>query len=272
VCAPESQRCEGDQLLTCNETGAGYSAESCSGGCSEEGDEAVCVEPEGEGGRPNDPAPSGGGAPAEPAEGGAGGSEPSPSGGTMSSGGASQGGGAPSGGSTSGGTTGGGGGTATGGSGSGGASGLEPTPVPCALFTTCPACCSTVGVFAIDADGDDHTLPYVTSFNPSASSASATFSFENAGDTGVIYFKLASLMSFADLTITRTSQGGRFEMALSRDDGASGCVYLDQSPGWLSNGCWGTGATASSWDQVEVRVVAVAAGTASLSVTNVTYE
>jgi hypothetical protein len=284
VCAPETKRCEDDQLLTCNDLGSGYAAVSCSGGCVEDGDEPRCEQGDGEGGQPGTPAGSAGasgavaegGSPSPPAEGGAGNSDPGTTGGVPAGGaGAGAGGTTSTGGGASGGSpaTGGSsaGGTGAGGAGTGGSTGLEPSALPCALFSTCPSCCVSVGVFAIDLEGNDYTSEYVTSWNPSASSASATFSFRSAGDVGVIYFGLASLMTFSDVVITRSLSGGSLEMALARDAGATGCVYVHDGVGWLNDGCWGTGTT-SSWDQVEVRVRAAGPGTASLTVTNVAYE
>jgi hypothetical protein len=290
VCAPDTKRCEDNQLLVCNEIGSGFSAVTCSGGCSEEGEEPACVGLSGEGGGSGVEPPSSGGTPSSNNDGGSpgssaeGGSGNEPSSGGTTSGGTDPGGAPSSGGASggsggaSGGSGGAGGSSANGGSAaSGGTAGTPSDPFPpstsaCALLSTCPTCCREVGVFALgnSSIGEDLTSVLVESFTATPDLARATFSFTEAGQIGAIYVALSSLTSFAELSITSSVSSGGYEMALSRESGASGCVYAYLNPGWSRTGCWGT--SSSTWDQIEIRVRSIGAGTSELSVTNVAYE
>ena len=177
------------------------------------------------------------------------------------------------GGSGSGGTTG------TGGSGNPGTGGtpgsgidLTEKPEACALVITCPSCCETAGVFALDnlPDPSNQTDAYTTAWNASSSQATASFDFPASGDIGAIFFKFSSLQSISALEVVASSSGAPTEVALVRDGGASGCVYIEDALGWYQNGCWGT--PDGLFDQLEVRVRSTSAGDAMLTVEEIHYE
>jgi len=177
----------------------------------------------------------------------------------------------------SGGSAGGGGASSTGGASSnGGKSGsgieLEEKPAACALVTTCPSCCVTAGVFALDGDDppNDRTAEYTTAWAASSSEASASFAFEAANEVGAIFFRFGELQVIESLGVVAGNSGAPLEVALVKDGGASGCAYLEDSLGWLLNGCWGD--YDDTFDQIEVRVHSTSSGDASLVVSEVVYE
>jgi len=177
--------------------------------------------------------------------------------------------------SGSGGMTGGagkGGGGGTGGSGEA----FPPDPAGCALVTTCPSCCETTGVFALDAFDDDATNRYVTAFEVTASAATAEFDFSSSGEVGAIFFRFSTPQDIGALTISGLGTGGALEIALVRANGKDGCIYPVQG-GTLSSipsTCWGLGAgpyAALPADQIEVRVRSVSSGRAAINVGSVQY-
>jgi Cys-rich repeat protein len=281
VCDEGSSRCDDDQLLTCNASGSGYMAETCSDGCVEDGDEASCDGPStggqsgAEAGAP--PISSEGGATATGGTLGAAGEAPISTGGTGGAEaptGGTSGGATPTGGKASGGT---GGTVGTGGTqATGGMSSVNPFPPvtsACALLSGCSDdCCAEVGVFALDALDEPATETLVTSFTASTTSVSAQFAFTGSGQLGAIYFGLASRKTFEDLTIDMAYAGGNFELALSRGMGAEGCSYEGSSGAWELVGCWPTIDTGGSWDQVEIRVRSVSAASASLTITGLALD
>lgn len=206
-----------------------------------------------------------------------------PSGGdpmTTGGGGGGSGAGAGSGGSIistsgSGGTLGGAGKGGSGGSG-GGAEPFPPNPAGCALVSTCPSCCETTGVFALDTLDNDATHRYVTAFDVSASAATAEFNFASSGEVGAIFFRFSSAQDIGALSISGLGTGGALEIALVRGNGKDGCIYPVQG-GSLSSTpstCWGLGAgpyAALPADQIEVRVRSVSSGRAAINVSSVQY-
>ncbi|HEY4158397.1 MAG TPA: hypothetical protein VGM29_09875, partial [Polyangiaceae bacterium] len=204
--------------------------------------------------------------------------------GGMSNGGVSSGGtnnaGTSNGGTSSAGTSGsvgGTGGAAQGGmSGGGGSGGVDPNLLGCALVTTCPHCCDTTGVFALDSLANDETALYVTDFKVAAGSASASFNLPEVDDVGAIFFHFSSPQNIGSLSITGAGTGGTLEIALVRGNGTDGCIYpvvggtLSSTP----NACWGLGAgpyAVLPADQIEIRVRSISAGPAALNVTNVQF-
>lgn len=183
-----------------------------------------------------------------------------------------------SGGSGGSGATGGTGGTGgSGGAGGSGGSGgatidLTEKPDACALVSTCPSCCTTAGVFALDeADPpNDATAALVTAWSADASSAAASFSFTAANQVGSIFFKFEYTQYITALAVDTTGSGASSEVALVKDNGATGCVYVDDGVGWAQNGCWGT--PDYTFDQIEVRLRSFGAGDATLTVNDVAYE
>jgi hypothetical protein len=170
--------------------------------------------------------------------------------------------------------TGGAGNTGTGGA--GGAGPFPPNPAGCALVSSCASCCSTSGVFALDAASDDATSQLVRSFSASATGASASFQFTAAEQIGAIFFKLASPQDIGFLGLSMGGSGGLFEVALVEGNGANGCIYdvigseLDSIP----SACWGDGAGPAAGlpaDQIEVRVRSTKAGAGSVSVTDLEF-
>jgi aryl-phospho-beta-D-glucosidase BglC (GH1 family) len=171
-----------------------------------------------------------------------------------------------------------GGKSSTGGSGSstGGASDpgidLEEKPAACAIVSTCPTCCVTAGVFALDGDDppNDRTVEYTTAWSADASEASASFAFEASNEVGAIFFKFDALQVIGSLGVVAGNTGAPLEVALVKDNGASGCAYIEDSLGWLVNGCWGD--YDDTFDQIEVRVHSTSSGNATVTVTDVVYE
>jgi hypothetical protein len=193
--------------------------------------------------------------------------------GNASAGGGATGGSAGGGGTSAGGSIGGGGGP---GGGAGGGNAFPPDPAGCALVTTCPSCCETTGVFALDALDLDATNRYVTSFEVTASAATAEFDFESSGEVGAIFFHFSTPQDIGALGISGLGTGGTLEIALVRANGKDGCIY-PVSGGVLSSTpstCWGLGAgpyAALPADQIEVRVRSVGAGRAAINVSSVQY-
>ena len=66
------------------------------------------------------------------------------------------------------------------------------------------------------------------------------------------------------------NHGAALEVALVKDAGATGCVYIDDGTYWVETGCWGT--PDYTFDQLEVRVRSFAAGEAFLEVYDVAYQ
>jgi len=165
------------------------------------------------------------------------------------------------------------------GSGAGGSSSVEafpPNPLGCALVTTCPTCCETTGVYALDALANDATARYVTGFTVSATSALAEFDFAAADQIGAIFFHFATPQDIGSLGISGVGTGGSLEIALVRAQGKDGCIYpvIGGSLSPTPDTCWGLGAGPYALlpaDQIEVRVRALQAGRAALSVTGVDY-
>ncbi|HWA78256.1 MAG TPA: glycoside hydrolase family 5 protein [Polyangiaceae bacterium] len=173
-------------------------------------------------------------------------------------------------------STGTGGTSSTGTGGTGGAGAFPPNPAGCALVSSCTSCCSTSGVFALDAASDDATSLLVRSFSASATGASASFQFTTAEQIGAIFFKLASPQDIGFLGLSMGGSGGFFEVALVEGAGANGCIYdviggeLDSIP----SACWGDGAGPAVGlpaDQIEVRVRSTKAGAGSVSVTDLQF-
>ncbi len=210
-------------------------------------------------------------------EGGAGGSEDTPTGGV--SGGTSLGG---KGGSISGGGLGSGGvtaGTSSGGLGSGGSTTTNPFPdseAACALVTSCPDCCETVGVYALDVLSNDATRDYVTAFDADETAAVAEYDLFSPDDIGAIFFRFKSAQNIGSLKIVGTGTGGSLEIALVRAGGKDGCIYpiVGGTLSPVPDTCWGLGAgpyAALPADQIEVRVRSSLGGRAALSVTGLQY-
>lgn len=178
-------------------------------------------------------------------------------------------------GGTSGGGTGGSSSTGGGGSGGGGNS-FPDNPAGCALVTTCPTCCETVGVYALDALASDVTQSRVTSFNVTGSAAAAEYSLLASDEIGAIFFRFKAAQSIGSLSVTGNGTGGSLEVALVRAGGLDGCIYpivgsnLSPEP----KSCWGLGAgpyAALPADQIEVRVHSILGGRAALSVSSIQY-
>jgi endoglucanase len=181
------------------------------------------------------------------------------------------------GGAGSGGSGGAGGSSGSAGSGaSGGSAGnavdLTEKPAACALVSTCPACCTTAGVFALDSDDppNDATQAIVTDWSADASGAQASFAFTTANEVGAIFFRFAELQYISSLGVDTAGTDLAPEVALVKDGGASGCVYVDDGVGWIENGCWGT--PDYTFDQIEVRLRSFGSATATLTVHEVVYE
>lgn len=173
------------------------------------------------------------------------------------------------GGGAGGGTTGGTGGT----SGTSGTERFPPDPAGCAL-TSCPACCETTGVYALDTFSYDATDQYVTAFTVTGGMASADFSFAASGEVGGIFFRFSSGQDIGSIGIDATASGGPLELALVAAGGEHGCKYAVIGSYLYLDSCWGYGAGPSGTylaDQIEVRVVSSSAGSASLSVRQLAY-
>jgi hypothetical protein len=174
---------------------------------------------------------------------------------------------------SSGSATGGGG---IGGGGTGSIDTFPPDPAGCAMVTTCPTCCQTTGVYALDAFAKDATAKYVTGFTVTAESALAEFDFASYDEVGAIFFRFATAQNIGTLGISGVGTGGSLEVALVRAQGKDGCIYpiIGGSLSPTPDTCWGLGAGPFALlpaDQIEVRVRALQPGRAALSVTGVVY-
>jgi len=165
--------------------------------------------------------------------------------------------------------------------GSGGSGGSTTNPFPdnavgCALVTSCPSCCETVGVYALDALANDATLAYVTEFDVTTASATAEYDLSTSDEIGAIFFRFKSAQDIGSLAIVGAGTGGSLEVALVRANGLDGCIYpiVAGSLSPVPDTCWGLGAgpyAALPADQIEVRVRSTLGGRAALSVTGVQY-
>ena len=173
-----------------------------------------------------------------------------------------------------------GGGFASAGSGAVAGSGevakFPPNPIGCALVASCPSCCATTGVFALDALANDATARFVTAFDVTTSAALAEFQFTSSEQVGAIFFHFASAQKIGALSIAGAGTGGSVEVALVRAAGKDGCIYpvfagtLSPTP----DSCWGLGAGPFALlpaDQIEIRVRSLGPGRAALTVTAVEY-
>ncbi|HET7544449.1 MAG TPA: hypothetical protein VFK05_31475 [Polyangiaceae bacterium] len=182
---------------------------------------------------------------------------------------------------SSGGSIGHGGALSSGGStaaaGAGGAGQLfPPNPAGCARVTSCPTCCDTSGVFALNSLSVDATSKYVTAFNVDSSAASAEFEFATSDEVGAIFFHFSTPQSIGALSIAALAVGGALEIALVRATGKDGCIYpvVGSSLSSIPSSCWGLGAgpyAALPADQIEVRVRSLSSGRAALNVSSVQY-
>lgn len=153
---------------------------------------------------------------------------------------------------------------------------FPPEPAGCALVSTCPSCCETTGVFALDSLDMDATKRYVTAFDVTASAATAEFDFASAGEVGAIFFRFSTPQNIGALSISGLGTGGTLEIALVRASGKDGCIYpvLGGSLSSTPSTCWGLGAgpyAALPADQIEVRVRSVSSGRAAINVSSVQY-
>jgi len=195
------------------------------------------------------------------------------SGGSISSGGSLSTGGAIS----SGGLMSSGGSIAAAGAGTGGAGQVfPPNPAGCARVTSCPTCCETAGVFALNSLANDATSKYVTAFDVTASAITAEFNFATSDEVGAIFFHFSTPQDIGALSIAGLATGGAFEIALVRATGKDGCIYpvVGSSLSSTPSSCWGLGAgpyAALPADQIEVRVRSLSAGRAALNVSSVQY-
>jgi uncharacterized membrane protein YgcG len=175
------------------------------------------------------------------------------------------------------------GGTAAGGSSSGGtgtggtppSDPFPPDPAGCELVSSCPECCETAGVYALDALSNDATATFVTAFEVSSTLAEASFSFTGSGQVGGIFFKLAGPETIGSIGVDIGGAGGSLEVALVRANGADGCTYSVVGNSLASPPeCWGLGAGPYAGfpvDQIEVRIRADFSGAATLRVADISY-
>jgi hypothetical protein len=183
----------------------------------------------------------------------------------------------------------GGGGAGSGGTGSGGKGGnagsggsggtgssldLSPKPEGCKLVTSCPTCCETMGVFALDTASLNATDAYVSGFSLGETTATASFDFLAPDEVGSIFFRFTEPQEIGALSVSVGGTGGTFEVALVNNSD-NGCIYpisggiLASSPSY----CWGLGAgpIGEPADQIEVRVRSLAGGHAVLTVGELEY-
>ncbi|MET0793124.1 MAG: hypothetical protein ABW061_16510 [Polyangiaceae bacterium] len=168
-----------------------------------------------------------------------------------------------------------GGAISTGGSGGSG-NVFPPDPAGCARVTTCPTCCETAGVFALDSLALDATSRYVTAFDVTASAVTAEFAFATSDEVGAIFFHFSTPQDIGALSISGVATGGAFEIALVRSAGQDGCIYpvVAGELASIPASCWGLGAgpyAALPADQIEVRVRSLGSGRAALNVSSVQY-
>jgi hypothetical protein len=168
-------------------------------------------------------------------------------------------------------------GSGTGGTGgTGSVEAFPPDPAGCALITTCPTCCQTAGVYALDAFANDATAQYVTGFTVTEAGALAEFDFASYDEVGAIFFRFATAQNIASLGVAGIGTGGSLEVALVRAQGKDGCIYpiIGGSLSPTPDTCWGLGAGPYALlpaDQIEVRVRSLQPGRAALNVTGVVY-
>ena len=161
--------------------------------------------------------------------------------------------------------------------GAGGAAKMfPPNPAGCARVTSCPTCCETSGVFALDSLDLDATSKYVTAFEVSASVVTAEFNFATSNEVGAIFFHFSTPQDIGALSIGGLATGGALEIALVRANGKDGCIYpvVGGSLSSVPSSCWGLGAgpyAALPADQIEVRVRSLSSGRAALNVSSVQY-
>jgi hypothetical protein len=153
---------------------------------------------------------------------------------------------------------------------------FPPDPAGCALVTSCPTCCETTGVYALDALANDATAQYVSAFSVTASSALAEFDFLGADQIGAIFFRFSTAQNIGSLSVQGSGTGGSLEIALVRAQGKDGCIYpvIAGSLSPTPDTCWGLGAGPYALlpaDQIEIRVRALQGGRAALNVTGVQY-
>ena len=161
--------------------------------------------------------------------------------------------------------------------GAGGAAKMfPPNPAGCARVTSCPTCCETSGVFALNSLALDATSRYVTAFDVNANAATAEFNFATSDEIGAIFFHFSTPQDIGALSIGGLATGGALEIALVRANGQDGCIYpvVGGSLSSVPSSCWGLGAgpyAALPADQIEVRVRSLSSGRAALNVSSVQY-
>jgi hypothetical protein len=135
------------------------------------------------------------------------------------------------------------------------------------------ACCSAAVTFVFDTPLQNYRdrPELVTRFVMTASSVSAEFRFDAAGQRGNIGFDLASSTDVGSLLIDAQESGASDfpYVGLETDQGARGCAYaLVGSEADLSYPlfCWGTAFDPSQTTRINVRVDSVASGSAGLLV------
>lgn len=160
--------------------------------------------------------------------------------------------------------------------GSSSTSSFPDNPAGCALVASCPSCCETVGVYALDPLANDATQRYVKAFNVTASAATAEYDLTTTDEIGAIFFRFKSPQSIGSLSVAGLGTGGSLEIALVRAGGLDGCIYpiVGSSLSPVPETCWGLGAgpyAALPADQIEVRVRSLLGGRAALNVTRLDY-
>ena len=150
---------------------------------------------------------------------------------------------------------------------------FPPNPAGCGIIA-CTSCCQTSGAYALDIESNDVTAEEVTGFSASSSVVSASFSFAQAGETGAVFFKLASPTTIGTLGVDVTGSGGTLQVALVANNGADGCWYYVDGQDLYLGDCWGLGAgpaVESPVDQIEARVQSTSSGAGSISVSSISY-
>jgi hypothetical protein len=147
--------------------------------------------------------------------------------------------------------------------------------VTCAVNT----CCSAAVTFVLDTPLQSYRArpDLVTGFVMAATSVSAEFRFDAAGQRGNIGFDLASSTDIGLLLVDARESGAADVpyVGLETDQGARGCAYaLVGSEADLSYPlfCWGTAFDPSETTRINVRVDSVAAGSAGLLVRAVSVD
>lgn len=183
------------------------------------------------------------------------------------------------GGSGSGGAGGSGGGSGGGTGNTGGSGpkpGFPPDPAGCDLVVSCPSCCETTGVYALDVYFEDMTSEYVTAFEVTETQATAAFTFSESEEIGAIFFRFKEAQDIGSLGLVASTTGGWLEVGLVSGNGADGCLYPvdEDSISSIPSTCWGDGAGPFAGvpvEQIEVRVRPLSSGKATLSVGAVDY-